>query len=78
MSATDKYHILMGSRDLSKAKKAIETLTDDKSADAKPENVEPIQIDVSSDESIEAAVKTVEQKYGHLGLCYPIFRPCVL
>jgi NAD(P)-dependent dehydrogenase (short-subunit alcohol dehydrogenase family) len=67
MSATGKYHILMGSRDLAKVEKAIETITDDKSANANPSNVEPIQIDMSSDESIEAAAKKVEEKYGHLG-----------
>lgn len=68
LSATGKYHILMGSRDLSKAEKAIQTLTDDKSANAKPENVEPIQIDMGSDESIQEAAKTVEKKYGHLDI----------
>jgi NAD(P)-dependent dehydrogenase (short-subunit alcohol dehydrogenase family) len=65
MSAMDKYHILMGSRDLSKAEKAIQILTDDKSAKAIPANVEPIEIDMSSDESIAKAAKTVEQKYGY-------------
>ncbi len=67
MSASGKYHILIGSRDLGKAKKAIEAFTDDKTVDAKPENVEAIEIEMSSDESIQAAAKTVEQKYGRLG-----------
>jgi NAD(P)-dependent dehydrogenase (short-subunit alcohol dehydrogenase family) len=78
LSATGKYHILMGSRDFDKAKAAIKTLTDDASAKANPANVEPIQINVQSDESIEAAAKTVEQKYGRLdilmvnaGIAYP-------
>lgn len=68
LSATNKYHILMGSRDINKAKAAIKTLTDDASAKANPDNVEPIQIDVQSDESILEAAKTVEQKYGHLDI----------
>lgn len=68
LSAAGKYHILMGSRDPNKAKAAIQTLTDDASAKANPSNVEPIQIDVLSDESIEAAAKTVEEKYGRLDI----------
>jgi NAD(P)-dependent dehydrogenase (short-subunit alcohol dehydrogenase family) len=68
LSATNSYHILMGSRDLSKAEKAIETLADDASANAKPENVDPIQIDMESDESIEKAARTVEEKHGRLDI----------
>ena len=66
LSATDKYHILLGSRDISKAEKGIETLTDDKSVQANPENVEPIQIDMGSDELIQKAADTVEKNYGYL------------
>lgn len=69
MSATNKYHILMGSRDLDKAKQSIGTLTNDTEvAKAIPENVEPIQIDMVSDESIKEAAKTVEKKYGRLDI----------
>jgi NAD(P)-dependent dehydrogenase (short-subunit alcohol dehydrogenase family) len=71
LSATNKYHILMGSRDLSKAEKAIASLTDDKSANANPSNVEAIQIEMSSDESINAAAKQVEEKYGRLDILMP-------
>lgn len=70
MSATDKYHILMGSRDVKKAEAAIEALPDNNSG-AKPENVEPIQIDMSSDDSINAAAKMVEQKFGYLDVLMP-------
>jgi NAD(P)-dependent dehydrogenase (short-subunit alcohol dehydrogenase family) len=66
LSATDKYHILLGSRDLKKAEAAIATLTDDASAGAKPENVSPIQIDVTSDSSIAAAAEKVKSEYGYL------------
>ena len=58
----------MGSRDFSKAEKAIQTLGDDTSIKANPKNVEPIQIDASSDESIQKAAETVEKKYGHLDI----------
>lgn len=71
LSATNKYHILMGSRDLAKADKAIKELTDDKSANANPSNVEAIQIEMSSDESIYAAAKQVEEKYGRLDILMP-------
>ena len=68
LSATNTYRILLGSRDVSKAEKAIETLTDDESIKAKRANVEPIQIDMSSDESISAAAKKFEEKYGYLDI----------
>ena len=68
LSATGKYHILMGSRDINKAEAAIKTLTDDASAKANPDNVEPIQIDILSDDSIYEAAKTVEKKYGYLDI----------
>lgn len=68
LAATGKYQILLGSRDFSKAESAISTLADDESIKADSNNVEPLQIDVTSDESIEAAVKTVEKKYGYLDI----------
>ena len=68
LSATGRYHILMGSRDFGKAEKAISSLNEDQSVKANPESVEPIQIDVGSDESIEKAAKTVEEKYGRLDI----------
>lgn len=70
LSATGKYHILMGARSVSKAEAAIKTLADGGSG-AKPEDVEPVQIDMSSDESIDAAVKTVEEKFGYLDVLMP-------
>ena len=68
LSATGTYHILMGSRDLSKAEKAIKTLSDDESIKANPQNVEPIEINVSSDESIQQAAAKVDRKYGRLDI----------
>ena len=53
------YHILMGTRDPRKGEDAVTAL-------GAPENVNPIQLDVTSDESIGACVKAVEQKFGRL------------
>lgn len=60
----------MGARDLSKAEAAIKTLADD-GLGAKPELVEPLSIDMGSDDSINAAAKTVEEKFGHLDILMP-------
>jgi len=64
LQSDKKYIVLMGSRSLDKAADAIckvqQDVPDSKST------VEPIQVDVSSDESITAAYETVKQKYGRL------------
>lgn len=70
LSATNNYHILMGARDISKAAAAIQSLTND-DPNANPSNVEPLQIDMSSDASITAAAQTVADKYGHLDILMP-------
>ena len=58
LAASGKYHVLLGSRDLSKGQKAAETIASD--------NVEALQIDVDSDSSIKSAAETVEEKFGRL------------
>jgi NADP-dependent 3-hydroxy acid dehydrogenase YdfG len=58
------HTILMGSRSLDKAKDAISKLQTEV-ADSKSEVI-PLQIDIENDVSIEAAVKEVGSKYGHL------------
>ncbi|KAK5116586.1 hypothetical protein LTR85_009211 [Meristemomyces frigidus] len=68
MATTGKYHILIGSRDVSKAEKAIETLANDASVKVDASNLEPIQIDVTSDDSIKAAAETVEKNHGRLDI----------
>ena len=60
----------MGARDVSKAEAAIKTLADNNSG-ANSSDVEPIQIDMGSDDSITAAAKTVEDKFGHLDILMP-------
>ena len=53
------FHILLGCRSIVKGKEAASTLP-------QPTAVDPIQLDVTSDESIAAAVETVESSYGRL------------
>lgn len=68
MAATGRYHILMGSRDLQKAEKAISSLAADTSVQLDTKNIEPIQIDITSDQSIYAAAKVVQDKFGYLDI----------
>jgi NAD(P)-dependent dehydrogenase (short-subunit alcohol dehydrogenase family) len=64
LESTKPYHILMGSRSLAKAQTAIETL---KSEVPETSNtVEILQVDLTSDESIEKAFEQVKSKHGYL------------
>lgn len=66
LASTGKYHILMGARSLAKAEEAAKTLSETKSI---PSNLlEPIEIDLCSDDSITAAAEKVKSKYGHLDI----------
>jgi NAD(P)-dependent dehydrogenase (short-subunit alcohol dehydrogenase family) len=58
------YHVLMGSRSLEKAKLAIETLH--KECPDTSNIVEAVQIDLTSDESIERAFEQVQTSPGRL------------
>ena len=64
MQSDKPYHILLGSRSSEKGKLAIETLH----AECPDSNntVEAIQVDLTSDESIEKAFKQVQTNPGHL------------
>ncbi|KAK1823438.1 hypothetical protein LTR12_002067 [Friedmanniomyces endolithicus] len=66
--ASTGHHILLGSRDLTKAHKAIDQLLADDSVKVPKENLEAIQIDVTSDSSIREAAATVEAKQGRLDI----------
>lgn len=68
MAATGKYHVLIGSRDINKAKKAIEQLGADDSVKLDTKDLEPIQIDVCSDDSIKKAAQVVKEKYAVLDI----------
>jgi NAD(P)-dependent dehydrogenase (short-subunit alcohol dehydrogenase family) len=60
------YHIIMGSRSLEKAKVAIETLQSE--YPQATNTIEAIQIDLASDNSIEAAFKQVENTHGRIDI----------
>ncbi len=63
-SAKAKYHVFLGSRSLEKGKLAIEKLHEEV---PKTDNiVELIQVDVTSDESIQKAFEQVKANPGHL------------
>ena len=58
------YHILLGSRSPEKAKLAIETLH--KECRDSTNTVEMVQVDLTSDESIEKAFEQVKASPGHI------------
>ena len=60
------YHVLLGSRSLEKAKLAIETLH--KECPESSSTVEAIQVDLTSDESIEKAFEQVKASQGHIDI----------
>lgn len=68
LAATGNYHILVGSRSVDKAEKAIESLANDSAVKIDAGNLEPLLIDVTSDDSIKAAAQTVEEKHGRLDI----------
>lgn len=68
LAAEGKYLVLLGSRDFSKAEKAIASLAADDSVKVDSKNLEPVQIDINDDASIQAAADTVEKKYGKLDI----------
>jgi NAD(P)-dependent dehydrogenase (short-subunit alcohol dehydrogenase family) len=53
------YHILMGTRSLAKGATALEAM-------GSPSNVTPIALDITSDDSIAAAIQHIESAYGKL------------
>ncbi len=64
LQSNKAYHILMGSRSLDKAKRAIATLHKD--CPETTNTVEAVQVDLTSDESIEAAFKQVKASPGRI------------
>ncbi|CAK3874839.1 Hypothetical predicted protein [Lecanosticta acicola] len=68
LAATGKYHVLVGSRDVQKAFAAIESLAADKTYEVDKRDLSALQINVSSDSSIDAAAKQVQEQFGHLDM----------
>lgn len=64
LESTKPYHVLLGSRSLEKGKLAIENLH--KECPDLTNTVEIVQVDITSDESIEKAYKQVETSHGHI------------
>ncbi|KAJ9609350.1 hypothetical protein H2200_005677 [Cladophialophora chaetospira] len=64
LQSTKQYHVLMGSRSLEKAENAIQKLKNE-CPDA-TNTVEVVQIDLSSDDSIQAAFERVKASPGHV------------
>ena len=70
LAATGQHTVLLGCRDLTKGQKAVEDLTTNDD-DINTSDIEALQIDLDSDDSIKAAVETVEKKYGRLDIVSP-------
>lgn len=64
LQSTRPYRVLLGSRSLEKGKLAIETLH--KECPDSTNTVEVVQVDLTSDESIEKAYEQVKASPGHL------------
>lgn len=62
----ENFHILLGSRSVEKGKKAASSISDI----AKGTSVEPLELDLASDESLAKAAKYVEEKYGRLDVLF--------
>ena len=60
------YHILLGSRNSIRGKESADKITDL----AKGTSVEPIELDIESDDSLAKAAKYVEEKYGRLDVLF--------
>ncbi|KAJ7827850.1 hypothetical protein B0H14DRAFT_3873461 [Mycena olivaceomarginata] len=60
------YELIIGSRTLSKADDAIKVLQSEVASSSS--TLSTLQVDVSSDASLEAAVKTIEGRYGRLDI----------
>ncbi|KAJ7260500.1 hypothetical protein B0H12DRAFT_375271 [Mycena haematopus] len=64
LQAEKKYHVLMGSRSLDKAERAIETLR--KECPVATNTVEAVQLDLTSDESIDRAFAQIKTGHGRI------------
>jgi NAD(P)-dependent dehydrogenase (short-subunit alcohol dehydrogenase family) len=61
LSQHSDHHILMGCRDTHKGEDAVASM-------GAPKNVNPIQLDITDDESIDHCFKTIEQLFGKLDI----------
>ncbi|KAF2172055.1 hypothetical protein M409DRAFT_62881 [Zasmidium cellare ATCC 36951] len=68
LAATGKYTVLLGARDITKGQRAVEQILSNESTNVQKGDILPVQIDLSSDESIAAAVRVVEERFGGLDI----------
>jgi NAD(P)-dependent dehydrogenase (short-subunit alcohol dehydrogenase family) len=74
------YHVYLGSRSLERGQQAITTLQ--KECADSPNTVEEVQVDITSDSSIESAFETVKTSRGYIDTLinnagtYPLFALC--
>lgn len=64
LRSSNSYTVLLGGRDPKKAQAAAEEAK--KEYSSSKSTIEPIQVDISSDDSIKQAFKTVSEKYSKL------------
>ena len=64
LESVKPYHILLGSRSLAKAESAVNTLRQE--VPNATNTVEPLCLDVTSDESIDQALEQVKASRGHI------------
>jgi NAD(P)-dependent dehydrogenase (short-subunit alcohol dehydrogenase family) len=74
------YHVYLGSRSLERGQQAVTTLQ--KECADSPNTVEAVQVDITSDSSIESAFETVKTSRGYIDTLinnagtYPLFALC--
>ena len=59
LSSNPTYHLLLGSRDISKGEAAVTSISS-------PSNVTCLQVDISNDTSINKAVDTIQSRFGRI------------
>ncbi|KAF5854970.1 hypothetical protein ETB97_010475 [Aspergillus alliaceus] len=64
LARTNKYQLVVAARSQSKADEAVKVIASETGADLS--DLTPVVIDLNSDETIFAAAKVVEEKFGHL------------
>jgi len=66
LASTGRYHVLLGARSLLKAENAAKQLAETKSIPSSL--LEPVELDLSRDDSIATAAEQVKSKYGYLDI----------
>ena len=70
-----RYHVFLGSRSLAKAEEAIKALRSDSQSSIV---IDPVEIDITSDKSINDAVESIKQKTNHLDVLVNNAGECLL